>query len=300
MSRPIRLTEDLKKQAIEEFMKALDGLKMSDGKVVYNKNFTYKDDDKAQILFTPLAYTKMISLIMSFDSEVAWHGVGKRLKSSGNTARFIITDILVYPQTVTGSTVEMDTLAYTKWLIENDEDERFNHIMMQGHSHVNFGTTPSPTDLTHQEEILAQLKTDMFYIFMIWNKKLEHNTKIYDLANNTLYENKDISYAITDEQFDVAGFVKDANDKVEKKAAKSVAATTPSYYGGGYGYNGYNGGYNGGGGKNKNTTPAVTTTTGNKAKQKGKSDIGGGWAGRGSEDMDDTADDFLNRDRFDT
>lgn len=96
MSKPIRLTDELKKQALEEFMKALDGLKMSDGKVAYNKNFTYKDDDKAQILFTPLAYTKMISLIMSFDSEVAWHGVGKRLRNNENTARFLITDILVY------------------------------------------------------------------------------------------------------------------------------------------------------------------------------------------------------------
>lgn len=298
MSKPIRLTDELKKQALEEFMKALDGLKMSDGKVAYNKNFTYKDDDKAQILFTPLAYTKMISLIMSFDSEVAWHGVGKRLRNNENTARFLITDILVYPQTVTGSTVEMDPPAYTKWLIENDEDERFNHIMMQGHSHVNFGTNPSATDLTHQEEILAQLKPNMFYIFMIWNKKLEHTTKIYDLENNILYENKDISYAITDEQFDVAGFVKDANDKVQKKVVKPVT-TTPSY-GGGYGYSGYNGGYNGGGAKSKNITPAATTTTGNQIKQKGKSDVGSGWKGRGTEDMDDTADDFWNRDRFDT
>ena len=80
MSRPIYLTEELKRQALEEFSKTLASLKMSDGKVTYNKSFTYKGDDKAVVLFTPVAYAKMVGLIMSFDSEVAWHGVGHRLK----------------------------------------------------------------------------------------------------------------------------------------------------------------------------------------------------------------------------
>lgn len=286
MSKPIKLTEELKKQALAEFEKTLAGLKMSDGKISYNKNFTYKDDDKAVIVFTPLAYTKMLSLLMSFDSEVAWHGVGRRIEG----AQFLISDILVYPQTVTGSTVEMDTEAYAMWLMENDEDDRFNNIVMQGHSHVTFGTTPSSVDTKHQDEILAQLTDDMYYIFMIWNKKLEHTTKIYDLANNTLYENGDISYAVADENYELEEFVKEANAQVKKKV------TTPAYggnYGGGYNYGS---GYNYGG-----KTPAQQNNTQqnnnqkSKQKQKGKAEVGSGWNGRGSDDMDDYAYNYYNR-----
>ena len=105
MAKPIKLTDELRQQALAEFAKTLFGMKMADGKVSYNKNFTYKDNDKAKILFTPVAYAKMISLLMAFESEVAWHGVGKRVEGSV----FLISDILVYPQTVSGVTVEMDT-----------------------------------------------------------------------------------------------------------------------------------------------------------------------------------------------
>lgn len=292
MSRPIYLTDELKKQALEEFTKTLAGLKMSDGKVSYNKSFTYKGDDKAVVLFTPVAYSKMVGLLMSFDSEVAWHGVGRRVK--GENGVYLIEDILVYPQTVSGSTVEMDTEAYAKWIMENDEDERFNNIIMQGHSHVNFSTSPSAVDTNHQESILDQLK-EGFYIFLIWNKKLEHNTKIYDLDTNTLYENADISYGITSEEYDFAKFIDDAKSRVVKKV---VPATT--YYNGVYSGSSYSGGSCGGVKTGAATTPATTGRS--KTKQKGKAEVGSGWNGRGTDNMYDEADDYMSglHDRFDT
>ena len=231
---------------------------------------------------------------MAFESEVAWHGVGERMDEK----TFVISDILVYPQTVTGTTVDMDTEKYAMWLMENDEDDRFNHIIMQGHSHVKMQTSPSSVDKTHQEEILAQLTDDMYYIFMIWNKRLEHTTKIYDLQNNTMYEDNEIEYGIMDDQCDLDEFIDEANKQVVEHKY------TGYQYGGGSGYQysggGYSG-YNGGGGKN--TTPAVTTPTSkNKTKQKGKSDVGSGWKGRGTEDMDDDASDYYGtqRDFFNT
>ena len=225
MSKPIKLTEKLKTQALEEFAKVLNAAKMSDGKFSYNKNFTYKGEAKATISFTPLAYTKMIALIMNFDTEVAWHGVGKRVDKS----KFLISDILVYPQQVSGSTVEMDTENYAKWLMENDEDERFDNIVMQGHSHVNFGTTPSAVDIKHQEDILSQLSDDMFYIFVIWNKKLEHTSKIYDLQNNILYDDKDISYEIEGEGFDFDEFLSSAKKSVKIKQSPKAKTTNYPY-----------------------------------------------------------------------
>lgn len=284
MSKPIKLTPELKQQAVQEFAESLTKMKMANGKVSYSKNFTYKNEEKAKILFTPIAYAKMVSLLMAFESEVAWHGVGSRKDEK----TFIISDIVVYPQTVTGVTVDMDTEKYAMWLIKNDEDERFNHIVMQGHSHVKMATTPSSVDKTHQEEILEQLTDDMFYIFMIWNKRLEHWTRIYDLQSNTLYEDHEIEYGVIDEQCDLNAFIDEANKLVAKR--KYSTATGGSYnYGSGSAY-GYYGGYNGG--SEKSTSIATTPMSKNKTKQNGKSDIGSGWQGRGTDSMDEDADDY--------
>ena len=103
-----------------------------------------------------------------------------------------------------------------------------------------------------------------------------------------------------DDQCDLDEFIDEANKQVVEHKY-----TGGYQYGGGSGYQysggGYSG-YNGGGGKN--TTPAVTTTptSKNKTKQKGKSDVGSGWKGRGTEDMDDDASDYYGtqRDFFNT
>lgn len=287
MSKPIKLTDELKQDAITEFAKAISAMKMSDGKVNYSKNFTYKKDEKAKILFTPTAYAKMISLLMAFESEVAWHGVGNRM----NDNTFLISDILVYPQTVSGATVEMDTEKYAKWLMENDEDDRFNQIIMQGHSHVKMSTLPSSVDKTHQEEILAQLSDDMYYIFMIWNKRLEHTTKIYDMQNNTMYDDGEVEYGIIDDQCKIDSFIEDAKKQVVER---SFSVKRETGYNGGYGY-GHSVGncYGCGNGGVKNSESSKQTPPSkSKNKQKGKSDIGGGWSGRGLEYMDCYADDY--------
>lgn len=221
MSKPIKLTEKLKELAVAEFSKTLEEMKMSDGKVDYSKSFVYKREDKAKVLFLPSAYAKMISLLNAFNSEVAWHGVGERIDETS----FVITDILVYPQTVSGASVDMDPSKYAMWLMKNDSDERFDHIIMQGHSHVGMPTSPSSVDKKHQEDILAQLTDDMFYIFMIWNKRLEHTTKIYDLQNNAMYEDDEIEYGITDASCDIEAFLKEAREQVAEHSFDKVACS---------------------------------------------------------------------------
>ena len=132
-----------------------------------------------------------------------------------------------------GTNVNTDQKEYTQWLYAQ-EDEVFNAIRMQGHSHVNMGTSPSSVDLTHQEEILNQLDDDMFYIFMIWNKRLEHTVKIYDLASNTLYEDADIDLVCPT----LDSFLEEADQLVKKKVytpAKSSSPKKPA------GYSGYSG-----------------------------------------------------------
>lgn len=103
---------------------------------------------------------------------------------------------------------KIDTEKYALWIQENIEDERFNHIYMQGHSHVNMGTSPSSVDLNHQEEILGMLGDDDFYIFMIWNKSLASTNKIYDLKKNVMFEDKDITVKIVGQSEGLDEFIK--------------------------------------------------------------------------------------------
>ena len=199
MSRLIKMTPEYIEECRSDFEKALQLAKLSDGKLNFTKTFS-SGDRKAKVFFAPPAWAKMVILINEFDKEVAWHGVAHRLGEAegeaaptGPECEYIITDILVYPQEVSAATVEMDTEKYATWLMENIEDERFNAIRMQGHSHVRMAPTPSSVDLNHQEEILQMLGDNDFYIFMIWNKSFASNVKVYDMKENTLFENGDVT-----------------------------------------------------------------------------------------------------------
>ena len=213
MSRPIIMTEKMKQQAREDFASMLDTVKMSDGKLSYSKSFEFKDAS-AIVWLTPEAYKKILALVTEFPDEVGWHGSVSRTGDN----EFIIEDIFVYPQEVTGSTVNTDQEAYTNWLYELDDDT-FGKIRMQGHSHVNMSVSPSGVDDKHRQQILEQLEQDMFYIFQIWNKSLSVHTLIYDMARNVLYEDKDVEVNLLgcdgmDE------FLADAKEKVKKFSHK--------------------------------------------------------------------------------
>lgn len=223
MSKPIKLTESMIKTIQEEFVASVKKIKLFNGNLNYSKNFVWDGGTQATVVFTAPAFAKMTMLLQTFDSEVAWHGVAFR--DEKEETRFYIKDILVYPQLVTGGTVNTDQEAYTAWLY-NQEDEVFNNIRMQGHSHVDFSPSPSGVDLAHQEKILEQLDDDMFYIFMIWNKRFEHTVKVYDLQNNTLYEDDDVIVRVGEETLDLDAFLKNASQQVKKKVYQPAGITS--------------------------------------------------------------------------
>ena len=210
MPRPIIFTEEMKQRAKEDFAEMLDSVKMTEGKFSYNKSYSYENSN-AIIWVTAEAYKKILALVMDFTDEVGWHGSVSRL----NYCEFVIEDIFVYPQEVTGSTVTTDREKYQKWLYELD-DNLFSKIRMQGHSHVNMGVNPSGTDENHREKILGQLEENMFYIFMIFNKSLNVHTIIYDMENNILYEDDDVELRFMGEE-NTDEFLSDAKEKVQKK-----------------------------------------------------------------------------------
>ncbi len=248
----------------------------SEGKINYAKVFP-DVGRKATIYMTPEAYFKMLTLLSGFDKEVAWHGVAHRYGEDIDTDEYIITDILVYPQTVTGATVDMDETEYANWLMENADDERFNNLRMQGHSHVRMATNPSATDIHHQETILDMLGEDDFYIFMIYNKNLAKTVKIFDLKKNVMFDNADINVTVLFESETSDEFLKEAKRLVVEKTY------TSKYYN------------NGTPGTNsKPSAPALPkgeddkSSDGAGAKNKVSSfKYGSGWSGCGYEDDED-------------
>lgn len=252
MSKIVRITPEYIEQCKEQFAQVLQNAKLADGKINFTKTFSTDSQQKTVLYFSPEAWVKMFMLLSQFDKEVAWHGVAERLGDN-----YMITDIVVYPQTVTGTTVDMDTEKYAQWLMDNAEDERFYNIHMQGHSHVRMQPNPSAVDLAHQEEILAQLDDDNFYIFMIYNKELKRNIKIYDMRKNILYEDADIETLIDTGTVSFEQFMKESKEMVVERSYAGKSGTNYGGYNYG-GYNGYNQNYKG----NTNPTPLPATKTG--------------------------------------
>ena len=285
MAKLIKLTDDIIAQIKLEFDTYIRD-KISDGKINFQKNIgTVKR--KATVYFTELAYRKFQALVDGFNNEVAWHGLAYRGEDESKD-EYYITDILVYPQEVTGATVTTDQKKYQDWLM-SQEDNIFNNVRMQGHSHVNMGVSPSGVDENLYESILAQLDDNMFYIFQIWNKKGDKTCKIYDLAKNIMFDTADCEIKIIsstpadvtidgvspDEQEAMLEaltqfrhdkickqFVEESKKLVTTKTYTSAVSPRVSYVGGGN-YIGYYNGYS-------NTPSQNTSASDKKAKRKGK------------------------------
>jgi hypothetical protein len=245
MAKYIRMTPELKAECRNTFMAELDNVlahnKFSDGKLSFTKSFGTVDR-KAHIYFTEIAWMKTTALLREFSKEVAWHATAYRIP--GDKDEYLIRDILVYPQTVTSSTVDMDVDKYSQWIMDGvmAGDERFDHIRCQMHSHVNMGVFASGTDTQHQEEILEQLEEDDFYIFMIWNKSLKVYMRVFDMQKNILFETDDCEWAVLDDTIGLSTFIEDAKKIVVEQ--KTTYSGYGGNYGGGYGC-GYGGGYGG-------------------------------------------------------
>lgn len=228
MSRAIKITDDMKVSFLKDFEELLKSCKAADGKVSVSYSLG-NTNRKAKVIFSELAWLKMQTLIREFDKEVAWHGVATR-SADETKDEYLISDILVYPQVVTGASVNTDQKKYEMWLMSHENDV-FNNIRMQGHSHVNMSTFPSTVDISHQERILEQVEDDMFYIFMIWNKRGDKNIKIYDMTKNTLFENQDITVEVLDDGTGIEHFLADAKKKVQNYVSTPApAAKTPPAY----------------------------------------------------------------------
>ena len=230
----LKMTEELARELAEKFYQDMLKNTILTDSLNYKVSFGKESKGTVKINFTEEAWGKMTSLIDDFSSEVAWHGLVQRL----GPTQFEIYDILVYPQVVTGATVNTDQVRYQKWLMEQP-DEIFNNIRFQGHSHVSMGVTPSSVDISDQERLIENLQPEDYYIFMIWNKRQEFYARVVDVAANVSYSGKDVS--VTYNGYDADSFLTHARAIVTKSVGVQAygGAKNTSYYGNTTSYTNY-------------------------------------------------------------
>lgn len=206
------LDEKTKKELIADFTKYLNSAKLSDNTLKYTNTITQTTKTKrATIQISTTAYLKMLLYVRDTTTEIAWHGTVTKDKDT-----YLIHDVFLYPQKLSAATVTTDQEAYNKWC-EQLDDEHYNSMRLQGHSHVNFGVSPSGTDTNFYNSILQVLPKNDFYIFMILNKAGDSFFTIYDLENNLIYEKTDIDIQIIDKNQDILALIKDEKDNYCEK-----------------------------------------------------------------------------------
>ena len=221
MSKYIKLDDAAQEKLIEETREKISQGKMLSGEFKLEVKVPEFERD-AVILFTQEAFIKLMSLVMSFDKEVGWYCTTDRVGELDDDV-YIIKDVLVFPQEVTGTTVDSDDEARVLWFDSLPVDV-LKEIRCDCHSHVNMGVSPSQTDINDMQSVLKNLTDDAFRIFMIWNKKLECTAKIYDMAKNVFFDTGDIDIDIIG--MNVNDFLLDAKDLVKTKI--STTKYTPS------------------------------------------------------------------------
>lgn len=260
MAKPIYMTSTDVESICSELRNTLSGLKCY-GSIDIKRSF--KSDDRVAVLcFTPMAWIKMTALVSRFETEVQWHGMVRRISEN----EFEIYDVLVPPHEVSGATVTSEYKPYIEWM-DGLDDDTFNAVRFHGHSHVNMPVSPSPVDDKYRLDLVTQLPKptgddDVFYIFLIINKKHEWSAEIYDLTNNALYGTNDIYMECYLEDTDIDSFIAEAK---KVAIARSYVYTGASQYG-----NSYRGTSNGGNSYSGSTQKPIAVQSGNFDKGKGK------------------------------
>ena len=152
-----------------------------------------KQEEKPTIIITPETYLKMYALVDNTDDEISWHCMVKRSEN-----KYLLYDVLVFPQENTNAHTGTDDKKYTEWLqkLMFDDTFPFNELRCHGHSHVNMNVFSSVTDDEYQTNLTQNIDDGDFYIFLILNKKREMYILLYDFEHNILFDKKDLDIII--------------------------------------------------------------------------------------------------------
>lgn len=184
------------------------------------------------VYITGDAYVKMRHLVDKTSTEIGWFGTVTKMPNLPET--YIIDDILVYPQTVSGATCEQDEDRMFEFEMSLTTDQ-VNRKRFQGHSHVSMGVTPSGVDENFYKDLLTQVND--YFIILVTNKRNEYHIRFYDKANNLLYTEVPI-HLILDDGTEINSWYEEAEKKLSKpeyhypvnsSVAGSVLANSSKY-----------------------------------------------------------------------
>lgn len=225
MAKRLKITESEISATIKEFIQAIRN-GVDKGKVEFKKTFG-ETKTRAKVMLSEVAKQKIEALVKAFPCEVGFYGLAERVPSDvEDLLAYRVYDILVPPpQTVSAAKVDSTTEQMTEWFASLP-DEQFNNLRFHGHSHVNMGVSPSPTDTAFYEESAELLMDDYdvsFQIFSIWNKSGSFYFCIYDKGEGLFFDKKDISVFI--ESGPISEFVQAAKEVVEERKPQSTNVT---------------------------------------------------------------------------
>lgn len=174
------------------------------------------------VYYTPKAWTKIKRAIEACSKEVGWLGLVEVIED-GN---YLITDIFIPKQTVTGTETDIDAEDMADLAMSLEEPEK---LLYWGHSHVNMGVGPSGQD---EQQTAEYLEHADFFIRGIYNKKGDSKVDVFDMKENLVYQkvrNVVKLDALSPEESEA--FEKELSDNVKERTYvnRSIAASTPSY-----------------------------------------------------------------------
>ena len=181
----------------------------------FQKDFGKKAEERIHITFTQQAYLRSQALVSVFPGEVGWYGLMRKVADRS----YLIYDILVCPQVVSSVTTA-DKSETNDWY---EQDDIYEHLHFQAHSHVDMATSPSTTDINNQQNVVANTQGQGYKLFQIWNKKGEINSFFYDIENNMMYDKNDIDIDILDDSAfgTLKGFIEDAKTYVSTEQPRT-------------------------------------------------------------------------------
>lgn len=201
-----------------------------DIKALLDEYMTHRNISEPTVFITSDAYIKMRHLVDKTTTEVGWYGT----VTATDNATYIIDDIIVYPQTVTGATCEQDEDKMLGFELSLTNDQ-VNRRRFQGHSHVNMGVTPSGVDENFYKDLLTQVND--YFIILVTNKRNEYHVRFYDKANNIMYTDVPINLILPNGDM-LNDWYDDVQDKlsthkpafdVNSNAAGSVISASSKY-----------------------------------------------------------------------
>ena len=139
-------------------------------------HFMYSAPAAPSVFYTDEAWAKMQLTISHCQKEVGWVGLVERHGKNN----FLITDIFVPSQEVTGATTNIDPNALIELVDQLTRDGLDpDKLRYWGHSHVTMDVTPSVTDERQVQEYVESIGDNDFFIRGIYNKQGNSKVDVY-------------------------------------------------------------------------------------------------------------------------